>query len=358
MWYGRHGEEMTDAPAVEYVIKDSGKRKLNTAVCAAFYDTGVAFEPETAKPGTTVRVRYRYTGYPAAEAEALFKESTVYDSPMLDPDHHYLFANEWPKLTFRQFVRMSETWSYGRRPFMTGHNRRPSYELARTPGEGSGYAMKLGPGAFAAATLATPADMPAGRYALVARVRSENVIGPGGRIELTISAPKGQKPLASHTHYLGNGTFAWKTTGFVFDVPVRGASLHLGLGNAGTGEVLIGEVDFRRLADGESLPAGVQAKALDTPARVDAAPEEAIADYRMEEGKGLHVFNHAKGPLGHLELGNVTWTRDEGRPALVFADNVEKTKRYPQCGTLHLSYLAHAAYRGRDTLPAPFNGHP
>src|SRR5262249_33940584 len=57
------------------------------------------------------------------------------------------------------------------------------------------------------------------------------------------------------------------------------------------------------------------------------------------------------------ELGNVTWTRDEGRPALVFADNAEKTKRYPRCGTLHLSYLAHPGYRGRDTLPVALTGH-
>src|SRR5262249_49320738 len=148
-----------------------------------------------------------------------------------------------------------------------------------------------------------------------------------------------------------------KRTGLVSDIQVKGASLHLALGNAGTGEVLVGEVDFRRLADGEALPAGVLTKALETPARVDAAPEGAIADYRMEEGKGLHVFNHATGPLGHLELGNVTWTRDEGRPALVFADNTEKTKRYPRCGTLHLSYLAHPGYRGRDTLPVALTGH-
>jgi hypothetical protein len=76
------------APAVEYDIPDAGKRRLNTAVCAAFYDTGVAFAREVAQPGTRVHVRYRYTGYPAAEAEALFRQSKVYDSFMLDPEHH------------------------------------------------------------------------------------------------------------------------------------------------------------------------------------------------------------------------------------------------------------------------------
>src|SRR5581483_3589909 len=68
VWYGRHREKMLVAPAVEYALPDAGKRKLNTAVCAAFYDTGVSFEPETALPGTKVKVKYRYTGYPAAEA--------------------------------------------------------------------------------------------------------------------------------------------------------------------------------------------------------------------------------------------------------------------------------------------------
>jgi hypothetical protein len=51
-------------------------RKLNTAVCAAFYDTGVSFAPKTAAPGTKVRVKYRYTGYPD-EAERLFRQSKI-----------------------------------------------------------------------------------------------------------------------------------------------------------------------------------------------------------------------------------------------------------------------------------------
>ena len=53
---------------------------------------------------------------------------------MLDPKHHYIFADEWPRLTFSKLVPMSETWIYGRRPFMTGHNQRPTYELAKRTG--------------------------------------------------------------------------------------------------------------------------------------------------------------------------------------------------------------------------------
>src|SRR5262249_25287398 len=158
--------------------------------CAAFYDTGVSFEAETAKPGTKVAVRYRYLGYPADEARRLFAESSIYKSPRLDPDHHYLFADKWPKLTFEDHVKMSETWIYGRRPFMTCHNVRPTYELARVKGVGKGYAMKLGPGAFGAATLNTPPDLAAGTYAVVAKVKSDNAVGPGGRIEMTVAAPK------------------------------------------------------------------------------------------------------------------------------------------------------------------------
>lgn len=355
VWYGRHGEKMTVAPAVEYHF-DAGKRKLNTAVCAAFYDTGVSFESETAEPGTRLRVRYRYTGYPAAEAEQLFKESTIYESSMLDPTHHYLFADTWPTIRFDQKVRMSETWIYGRRPFLSGHNRRPTYSVATEPGAPSGQAMKLGPDAFGGATLATPPDLAAGRYVLQARVRSDNATGPGGRIELTVTAPKTGKVLAKHTHYLGNGTFGWRQAGFAFEVPTAGAGLILGLGNAGTGEVFLGEVTFRRLERGAALPVGVSERAQADAPKLAPAPRGAIADYRMEEGKGLHVYNHATGPLGLLELANVDWTRDGGRAALVFRDNTEGTRRYPRAGTLDGSYLSQPGYRGRDTVPVALSG--
>ncbi len=43
------------------------------------------YEPETARAGTKVRVRYGSTGYPAAEAEALFKAAKIYETPTLDP---------------------------------------------------------------------------------------------------------------------------------------------------------------------------------------------------------------------------------------------------------------------------------
>ena len=163
VWYGRHLEKMHIAPAVEYSITEVGKRKLNTAVCAAFYDTGVSFAPETSVPGTKIRVNYRYTGYPADEAEKLFKESNVYDAPTLDPNHHYIFADEWPKLTFSKFVPMSEAWIYGRTPFMTAHNTRPTYELEKNCGAGSGFAMKLGPASFGKAGLPIGSFLAKGR---------------------------------------------------------------------------------------------------------------------------------------------------------------------------------------------------
>jgi hypothetical protein len=354
MWYGRHGEEMTVAPAVEYQIKDSGKRKLNTAVCAAFYDTGVSFEPETAKPGTKVSVRYRYVGYTREEARELFNESSIYPSPKLDPDHHFIFADEWPKLNFRQHVKLSETWIYGRRPFMSGHNARPTYELARMTETESGFAMKLGPGAFGAATLNTPTDLAAGTYAVIAKVRSDNAVGPGGRIEVTVTPPKSTLPGTKHVHYLGNKTWDWKTVGFAFEVPTAGSTLTLGLGNAGTGEVYVSEVTFRKVTG--ALPVGVAKKNNDEPPARTAAPEGAIADYRMEEGKGLHVYDYARGPLGILELANVSWKRDGGRTALLFADNKDGKKNYPRYGNLHQGYLMHPSYEGRDGLPVALAG--
>lgn len=360
VWYGRHLEQLHVAPAVEYDISSatSAGRKLNTAVCAAFYDTGVSFAPETARPGTRLEVKYRYTGWPAAEARALFDESKIYDAPTLDPKHHYIFADEWPKLTFSQHVPMSETWIYGRTPFMTAHNQRPTYELEKNCGAGSGFAMKLGPASFGKANLSKAAPLAKGRYAVTALVKAANVHGPGGRIELSATQAKTNKQLAEARHFVGNGTFDWRKQGFAFDVPEDAGALELAFGNAGTGDFLVTEVEFRRLADGEALPAGVLAKANDQPAPIPAAPAGAIADYRMLEGRGLVVLNHGSGGgLGHLDLANLDWVTDAGRPALRFADNATGRKEFRLDSSLNRSYFSHPSYAGKDTLPVALTGH-
>ena len=360
VWFGRHLEQLHVAPAVEYDISSatSTGRKLNTAVCAAFYDTGVSFASETVKPGTRLEVKYRYTGVPAAEAKALFAESKIYDAPTLDPKHHYLFADEWPKLTFSQFVPLSETWIYGRTPFMTAHNTRPTYELEKNCGAGSGFAMKLGPASFGKANLAKAAPLAKGRYAVTALVKAMNIHGPGGRIELTAMQAKTNKKLAEARHFVGNGNFDWRKQGFAFDVPEDAGALELAFGNAGTGEFLVTDVEFRKLADGESLPTGVLAKANDQPAPIPAAPAGAIADYRMLEGKGLVVLNHGSGGgLGHLDLANLDFLTDAGRPALRFADNPTGRKDYRLDSGLNRFYFSHPSYAGKDTLPLALTGH-
>ena len=396
VWFGRHGESVPVVPGVEYRIKhdwhrdpkDATKlltRKLNTAVCAAFYDTGVSFEPETAAPGTKLRVEYRYTGVPAVEVESLFKQSKIYDSPTLDPQHHYIFADEWPKLTFRQFVPLSETWIYGRTPFMTAHNTRPTYELEKNCGMGSGFAMKLGPASFGKAHLPVrrlgfqpdhpqAAGLDKGRYVVTALVKSINAHGPGGRIELEAAQAKTNKLLAAAKHFVGNGTFDWKKTGFVFDVPEDAGSLSIAFGNSGTGEMVVTDVEFRRLADGEAPPADVASKPNDQPPSFGSAPVGAIADYRMLEGKGLFVFNHATVwldaprrdadaerrttlPLGHLDLANLDWVVDSGRPAIRFADNLTNRKEYRRDSGLGRFYFGHPAYADKDTLPIALTGH-
>ncbi len=354
VWHGRHNDPVPVSPAVEYQIRDAGNRKLNTAVCAAFYDTGVSFPAETLKAGEKVRVRYRYTGYPADEAARLFKEAKTYDSPTLDPDHHFIFA-EWPKVTFSKYAALSESWIYGRSPFMTGHNRRPTYELAKLSGVGSGYAMKLGPLAFGAAPLPVPESLPAGRYVLIVKVRGDNLHGPGGRIELT-AADKAGKPLLVVKHFVGAGTFDWRQAGFAFDLPAGVKSLTLGFGNGGTGNVYFADAEFRLLKSGEQLPDGVDAAASKIPAKVSASPEGAIADYRMVEGRGQHALDFASGPFGVLELANLNWATD-GKPALKFADNATGKAAYPKSGGLDLNYLRHPGYKGRDTLPVALAGH-
>lgn len=360
VWFGRHLEQLHVAPAVEYDISSgtSSGRKLNTAVCAAFYDTGVSFAPETAKPGTRIEVKYRYTGVPAAEAKALFDSSKVYDSPTLDPQHHYIFADEWPKLTFSQHVPMSETWILGRTPFMTAHNVRPTYELEKNCGAGSGFAMKLGPASFGKANLSKAAPLAKGRYAVTALVKLANVHGPGGRIELEATQAKTNKKLAEARHFVGAGTRDWTRQGFAFDVPEDAGALAIAFGNAGTGDFLVTEVEFRKLADGEALPNGLLAKANDQPAPLPPTLAGAVADYRMLEGKGLVVLNHGSGGgLGHLDLANLDWVTDEGRAALRFADNTTGRKAFRQDSGLNRHYLSHSGYTGKDTLPIALTGH-
>ena len=355
VWHGRHNDPVPVAPAVEYQVRDAGNRKLNTAVCAAFYDTGVSFPAETLKAGEKVRVRYRYTGYPADEAAKLFEKAKTYDSPTLDPDHHFIFA-EWPKVTFAQFAALSESWIYGRVPFMTGHNRRPTYALSKVPGVGSGYAMRLGPLAFGSAPLPVPESLPAGRYVLTVKAKGDNLHGPGGHIELT-ATDKAGKQLLAVKHHVGTGTFGWKEAGFAFDLPAGVKTLTLGLGNGGTGDVYFADVEFRLLKPGDPLPDGTAAAANATPAKVPPPPAGAIADYRMVEGRGLHALDFAGGPFGVLELANLNWVTDDGKPALKFADNTSGKATFPKSGGLDLNYLRHPGYKGRDPLPVALAGH-
>lgn len=356
VWHGRHNDPVPVCPAVEYRTTDTGGRKVNSAVCAAFYDTGVAFPRETLKPDQKVSVRYRYTGYPAGEAEGLFREARTVDRPMFDADHHYIFA-EWPRITFSQFAALSDAWIYGRVPFMTGHNRRPTYELAKVPGVGSGHAIRLGPLAFGAAPLPLPADgLAAGRHLLSLKAMGDHLIGPGGRIELT-AADKAGKTLLELRHFVGAGSFVWRQGGFAFDLPAGVKTLTLGFGNAGTGHALFADAEFRRLMPGEALPEGVADGANPVPAKVTPSPSGAIMDYRMAEGRGLHALDFAGGPMGVLELANAVWVTDEGRPALRFSDPEGGKGVYPKAGGLDQSYMSHPGYRGRDTVPVAVAGH-
>jgi len=366
MWYGRHNDPAPIVPAVEYLIDPSwnqradasGKpqpRKLNTAVCAAFYDTGISYEPEIASPGERVRVKYRYLGYEAQEADAIFGASKIHDSPMLNPEHYYIFA-EWPKQTFSQAVPLSKTWIYGRTPFMSAHNARPTYELEKETGFDGGYAMKLGPGSFGAALLPSPQPLAKGRYVLLAHCRSENTHGPGGRIELNVLDAKTQKRLAAHEHYVGNGSFDWKATGFPFQVPQDGAALSLGLGNAGTGNAYFAEVEIKQLAAGASLPEGISEAAHSEAPSSTPSPASSLADYRFVEGSGLHAMDFAKGPFGLLELANVEWASGEDRPAIRFTENVSGKSRYPRWGAIERGYFSHPGYAGRQQLPVVLAG--
>jgi hypothetical protein len=267
---------------------------------------------------------------------------------------------------------------------MTAHNTRPTYELEKNCGAGSGFAMKLGSASFGNANLPVrrlgfQPDQPEavgldkGRYVVTALVKSINTHGPGGRIELEATQAKTNKILATTKHFVGNGTFDWKPTGFVFDVPENAGALAIAFGNSGTGEMLVTEVQFKCLTNGEALPAGIASKPNDQAPSFGSAPVGAIADFRMLEGKGHFVFNYAQSRLslresdsfrgakgdilGHLDLANIDWVVDDGRPALRFAENTTGQKNYRRDSGLGRHYLGHPAYAGKDTLPLALTGH-
>jgi hypothetical protein len=187
-------------------------------------------------------------------------------------------------------------------------------------------------------------------------VKSVNAHGPGGRIEIEALQAKTGQPLASARHFVGNGTFDWKRQGFPFEIPEGTGKLLVAFGNAGTGAMLVTDVEFRKLAEGEALPPGVAPRPNDQPPAFATAPAGALADYRMQEGQGHFVLNYAAGPPGHLDLANLDWVVDSGRPALRFADNTTGRKDYRTDSGLSRNYFSHPSYAGKDTLPIALAG--
>jgi hypothetical protein len=369
MWYGRHDEPMLVAPAVEYYIEPSQRpaphdpkllvpRVISTAVCAAFYDTGIAYRTEELPAGSKVRTRYRYTGYPAEEAKRLFESSKLIASPQLDPNHHYVWADAWPRLTFSKGRALSEPWWEPTMPFMTAHNQRPTYKWAKNTGSGSGFALHLPPRSFGQSDMPLPQPLPAGRYIMRGLCKAERVVGPGGRLELTAFA-KDSRKLAEYTHYLGAGDFDWRPYAFAFRLPAETARLNVAFGNAGTGELFIGESRFDALPDDAPLPAGVAAAPNAKPAEYPASPRGALFDARLVEGKGHYVFNHADPSFAPLELCNVSWEKQADRMGLRFRQQAAGGGGQPDFargGGLEFFFFALDAYQPGKTKSFAISG--
>jgi hypothetical protein len=358
-WHGRSQGDVGIAPAVEYFIQPewqqvadgSGgfrQRQLNTAVCAAFYDTGVAFQPEIAKPGDKVRVKYRYTGYPASESASLFKTAKVQDNPRIDPEHHFVFArDQWPTIRFEDALPMDKPW-WGGRPFLSGHNARPTYASAEVDGR---RVLRLGPVSYGVAPVG-PSPVQPGRYLVTAKVKSVNTHGPGGRIEV-LALKKADTHgnnflrhdsgniLTEVTYLLGKGSFDWQEVRYVVEIPEDAAGLALGLGNSGTGEVFVSEVAFKEIRNADEI--ATSAARPDTLGSRSDSPASSLWDLRMEEQDGHYVYNHGASTHRTLELANIDWLTDEGRPAIRFAENPPTRADYPKLGILD-SNVRHPVY--------------
>jgi len=357
VWHGRTGEPQRVAPAVEYHISKewniqsntaaaTSPRQLNTAICAAFYDTGVSFEPTTAQPGERVRVRYRYTGYPAEETSQLFANSIVQENPRIDPYHHFVFAgSQWPTINFEDAIALDKPW-WGNRPFLSGHNQRPNYDWVST---GERRVLRLGPLSYALAPIG-PEKIEPGQYLVSAKVKANNTFGPGGRIEF-LSLKKSDlhgngflrmdpgNILAEEIRYFGNGSFDWKTFEFIVNIPVDATGLALGLGNAGTGEVLVSSITI--------APHQSDTQLSDNLAKVppsDPVLANAVWDLRMTEQQGNYVYNYGNSNHRVLELNNVDWSRPDDIAAILFQENTKERADYPLLGTLD-NWLRNPAQR-------------
>ena len=70
------------------------------------------------------------------------------------------------------------------------------------------------------------------------------------------------------------------------------------------------------------------------------------------------MLNHGSGGgLGHLDLANLDFVTDAGRPSLRFANNPTGRKAFRQDSGLNRHYLSHSGYAGKDTLPIALTGH-
>lgn len=362
VWHGRSHGDAGIVPAVEYFIHPEWQRgaapkggilqrQLNTAVCAAFYDTGVSFLAETAPPGDTVRVKYRYTGYPSSDAASLFKSARVQDNPRIDPEHHFIFArDQWPTIRFNDALPMDKPW-WGGRPFLSGHNARPTYDSVVVDGQSM---MRLGPESYAIAPVGPPVVRP-GRYLVSARVKSVNTHGPGGRIEVLVLNKADahgngyvrhnrSNILKEETHHIGNGSFDGRDVRFAVDVPAEATGLALGLGNAGTGEVLVSEVRFKEASDAEVADVSNPPAASD-----NHTVEGALWDLRMEEQQGFYIYNYGSPNNRIMELANIDWVVDDGRTAIRFGENPTTRADYPKLGILDRS-VRHPVY-GKNYAP-------
>jgi hypothetical protein len=361
VWHGRTGDVHRVSPAVEYQIQPEwiqvlddknniARRKLHTAVCAAFYDTGVAFEPVTAKPGDKVRVKYRYTGYPAEETTQLFAAAIVQENPRIDPRHHFIFLREqWPTIRFNDALPMDKPW-WGGRPLLSGHNARPTYGYVKQGDEGW---LRLGPVSYGVAPVG-PEQFEPGKYLVSARVKSLNTHGPGGRIEV-LALKKADlhgngftrldtsNIVQEQVRYFGSGTFDWRDVSFLVEVPATATGLALGLGNAGTGEVLVSQVKFERW-ERAAPPQTLADKPPTTPSVPDA-----LWDLRMQEQQGLYTYNYGSSAHRTLELANLDWVSDEGRTAIRFAENPLGRADYPPLGILDQN-VRHPVY-GKNYAP-------
>ncbi|MHB9134369.1 MAG: LamG-like jellyroll fold domain-containing protein [Armatimonadota bacterium] len=285
-------------------------RYFNAGMCLWGYDYhhvevgGSAIVPK----GTVRRYQTRLTGYPLAEADALYKASALVpplrtkqpDSAIFDPR-----GTTFNKTTNSAEYKNTMVWD-GQIDTTTGHTDKASCRID-------------GPGNAGVFMYQYVIEQHAKRWWVRGWTKSQGVKGRG--LQLTVKYAYAKEP--ANVYYLGGlGDRDWTYFSFITTAPVARDCTNLLFEVDGPGKVWLDDVAISALKEGENpklsdfpLPNGLEARS------------DVLIDLTMADAPTKAVYDESRN--GHaLFLTGPTYVTEEGRSFLRF-DGLKNTATLP-----------------------------